>query len=96
MDGKDFLMAAGVCVAMVSTITHAQTRQTGVMGDAATAWLALQASNSAAANAQPMPGAQASAAYARYMKSFDTAIPEHYGSSIENTGKSSPGVSGGN
>ncbi len=37
-----------------------------------------------------MPGAQASAAYyERYMKSFETAIPAHYGSSFEDAGRPS-------
>jgi hypothetical protein len=91
---KGLLIAAGLCVALISKITHAQP-QTSNVGDAATAWLALQSSNSAAANAQPMLGAEAGAAYARYMKSFDTAIPERYKSSIGNAGRSSPDASAG-
>ncbi|WP_061173212.1 DUF3613 domain-containing protein [Caballeronia pedi] len=59
------------------------------IGDATQAWLTLQASNAAAAPAQPMPGAQAGAAYARYLKSFETPIPAHYGSSFEDAGRPS-------
>jgi hypothetical protein len=59
------------------------------IGDSTQAWLAMQASNAAAAPAQATPGAQASAAYERYMKSFETAIPEHFTSSVEDAGRPS-------
>ncbi|MDR5827580.1 DUF3613 domain-containing protein [Caballeronia sp. LP006] len=57
------------------------------VGHATEAWLTLQSSNAAAGPARPMPGAQASLAYARYMKSFETVIPERYGSSLEQAGR---------
>ncbi|SAL43396.1 lipoprotein [Caballeronia peredens] len=59
------------------------------IGQATQAWLTLQSSNAAAAPAQPMPGAQAGAAYERYLKSFETAIPAHFGSSFEDAGRPS-------
>jgi hypothetical protein len=80
------MLLAGMLL-QAQTQTHAQA-QTQI-GDAANAWLAMQSANTAAAPAQPMPGAQAGAAYARYMKSFDSAIPEHFGSSIDGAAKSS-------
>lgn len=52
------------------------------IGDAAHSLLALQRSGQLAAPAQPMLGAEASAAYARYLKSFDHPIPEHLDSSV--------------
>ncbi|RFU48239.1 DUF3613 domain-containing protein [Paraburkholderia sp. DHOC27] len=47
---------------------------------ATNAWLALQRSNTAAAPAQPMLGAEAGLAYQRYLTSFTSKIPESYGS----------------
>ncbi|WP_404987426.1 DUF3613 domain-containing protein [Caballeronia sp. LZ043] len=57
------------------------------IGHATQAWLSLQASNAAAAPAQPMLGAEASAAYDRYLRSFETAIPARFGSSLEDAGR---------
>jgi hypothetical protein len=57
------------------------------IGHSAQAWLTLQASNSAAAPAQPMLGVEASAAYDRYMRSFETPIPARFGSSLEDAGR---------
>jgi hypothetical protein len=48
--------------------------------------LALQRSGELAAPPQPMLGAEASAAYARYLKSFDHPIPEHLDSSVGTVG----------
>ena len=45
-------------------------------------WLALQRSNTAAAPARPMLGAEAGLAYKRYLESFNSKIPEFYGSSV--------------
>ncbi|SAL79076.1 lipoprotein [Caballeronia peredens] len=53
------------------------------IGDSAQSWFALQASGHSAAVTEPMSGVQASAAYARYLKSFDIVIPERFGSSIK-------------
>jgi hypothetical protein len=80
------VLAAGLALSM--SMAHAQG-QTDRIGESANAWLALQSSNSAAAPAQPMLGAEAGAAYTRYLKSFETSIPDHYGSSFENGGKPS-------
>jgi hypothetical protein len=52
------------------------------IGDATSAWLELQRSNAAAAPALPMPGAQATLAYERYMNSFRTKIPATFGSAF--------------
>ncbi|WP_404990164.1 DUF3613 domain-containing protein [Caballeronia sp. LZ065] len=57
------------------------------IGHATQAWLTLQSSNAAAAPAQPMLGAEASMAYDRYLKSFETAIPARFGSSLEDAGR---------
>ncbi|WP_241201921.1 MULTISPECIES: DUF3613 domain-containing protein [unclassified Caballeronia] len=56
------------------------------IGDAAHCMLALQRSGQLAAPALPMLGAEASAAYARYLKSFDHPIPEHLDSSVGTVG----------
>jgi hypothetical protein len=55
-------------------------------------WLVLQRGNTEAAPVQPMLGAEASLAYKRYLESFNSKIPEFYGSSI---GQGSSGSSGG-
>jgi hypothetical protein len=52
------------------------------IGDATNTWLNLQRSNTAAAPALPMPGAQATLAYERYMDSFRTRIPASFGSTL--------------
>jgi len=47
-------------------------------GDEARAWLDLQAGGNAASPTPPsMPGEMADRVYARYLKSFEQAIPEH-------------------
>ncbi|MFK4440722.1 hypothetical protein ABH944_000890 [Caballeronia udeis] len=56
------------------------------IGDAAHSILAIQRSGQAASPAQPMLGPEASAAYARYLKSFDHPIPEHLDSSVGTVG----------
>lgn len=62
-------------------------------GQSTTAWLDLQRSNAQAAPIQPMLGAEATAAYRRYMDSFNAKIPATYGSALtkSNTGGSSGG-----
>lgn len=62
--------------------TAAGTRHVTLIGDATLSMLALQRSGQLAAPARPMLGAEASAAYARYLKSFDHPIPEHMDSSV--------------
>ncbi len=54
-----------------------------VIGDSTTAWLNMQANGTQAAQAAPMTGAQASAAYTRYMKSFEREIPARFDSSVK-------------
>ena len=56
------------------------------IGDATRTWLALQRTNAAAAPALPTPGAQATLAYARYMNSFETKIPDSFGSTLTGQG----------
>nr|WP_244173281.1 DUF3613 domain-containing protein [Caballeronia temeraria] len=78
-----------LCAACGAWQQTAVAQTAGDVGHATESWLALQASNSAAAPAQPMPGAQAGAAYARYLKSFETPIPARFGSSFEDAGRPS-------
>jgi hypothetical protein len=52
------------------------------VGEATSAWLAVQRGNTAAAPALPTPGAQATLAYERYMNSFRTRIPASFGSTL--------------
>jgi hypothetical protein len=69
------------------------TRHVTLVGDATLSILALQRSGEAAAPAQPMLGAEASAAYARYLKSFDHPIPVHMDSSVGTVGGATSGAS---
>jgi hypothetical protein len=75
---------------------HAGATENGQreVGDATQAWFAMQAEGSQAGVSAPMPGVQASAAYTRYLKSFDKPIPEHFGSSLKDS-ISGGGASGG-
>jgi hypothetical protein len=73
--------------------TVAATRHVTLIGDATLSILALQRSGQLAAPAQPMLGAEASAAYARYLKSFDHPIPEHLDSSVGTVGGAIGGAS---
>lgn len=66
--------------------TVAVTRHVTLIGDATLSMLAIQRSGQLAAPARPMLGAEASAAYARYLKSFDHPIPEHLDSSVGTVG----------
>lgn len=61
------------------------------IGDATRDWLDLQRTNTAAAPALPMPGAQASLAYERYMDSFHTKIPASFGSALSGASGALPG-----
>jgi hypothetical protein len=70
----------------VPLTTVAVTRHVTLIGDATLSLLALQRSGQMAAPAQPMLGAEASAAYARYLKSFNHPIPEHLDSSVGTVG----------
>jgi hypothetical protein len=70
-------------------IRSAPVPQSPQIGDATASLLALQREGRAAAPAQPMLGAQASAAYARYLKSFDHAIPEQSSTAVGTVNNSS-------
>ena len=52
------------------------------VGHSSSAWLDLQRSNAQAATPQPMLGEEAGLAYARYMQSFRSRIPDLYGSTL--------------
>jgi hypothetical protein len=52
------------------------------VGHSTRAWLELQSSNTQAAPALPMLGAEAGLAYRRYMDSFRSKIPDLYGSAL--------------
>lgn len=58
------------------------------IGDATASLLALQRDGQAAAPAQPMLGAEASAAYARYLRSFGHEIPEQSTTAVGTGGNS--------
>lgn len=64
------------------------------VGHSTRAWLDLQSSNTQAAPAQPMLGAEAGLAYRRYMESFKSKIPDLYGSTL-NSGAGGNGNGGG-
>ncbi|MFM0015654.1 DUF3613 domain-containing protein [Paraburkholderia sediminicola] len=63
------------------------------VGHSTRAWLDLQSSNTEAAPALPMLGAEAGLAYRRYMESFKSKIPDLYGSAL-NTGSGGGGSGG--
>lgn len=65
------------------------------VGDATRGWLELQRSNAAAAPAQPMLGAEAGLAYKRYLASFNSKIPDLYGSLMNQSGGGGGSQSGG-
>ncbi|HTH74567.1 MAG TPA: DUF3613 domain-containing protein [Trinickia sp.] len=65
------------------------SRHAALIGDATREWLDLQRTNAAAAPAMPMPGAQATLAYERYMNSFRTKIPASFGSAFSGEGGAS-------
>ena len=64
------------------------------VGHSTRAWLDLQSSNTEAAPALPMLGAEAGLAYRRYMESFKSKIPDLYGSAL-NSGSGGGGSGGG-
>lgn len=53
-----------------------------VIGSATEGLLALQR-NAAGARPRPIDGEQASRSYQRYLKSFETSIPEHYATGLD-------------
>jgi len=82
-----------------TSAAHAQAEATqrpvpnSEIDHATSQWLALQRSNTAAAPERPMLGAEANLAYKRYLDSFNSKIPDFYGSSIGQA--TSGGSSGG-
>lgn len=95
----------GTCAPAVAQTSEAvppvQTTQPEVraseVGHATRTWLDLQSSNTQAAPALPMLGAEAGLAYRRYMESFKSKIPDLYGSALNSGsgGSGAMGVSGG-
>jgi hypothetical protein len=61
------------------------------IGDATTEWLQLQSSGAEASEAQPMLGAEATAAYRRYLASFNSKIPPFFESSLQSQQGTSQG-----
>ncbi|HZZ10141.1 MAG TPA: DUF3613 domain-containing protein [Paraburkholderia sp.] len=53
------------------------------IGESTAAWVQLQASNTEAAAPQPMLGEEATAAYRRYLDSFNNKIPLFFQSSLQ-------------
>ncbi|MFM0044261.1 DUF3613 domain-containing protein [Paraburkholderia sediminicola] len=53
------------------------------LGDATKEWLQLQTSGAEASEPLPMLGAEATAAYRRYLDSFDSKIPPFFASSLQ-------------
>ncbi|MGF6722998.1 hypothetical protein P3T43_002350 [Paraburkholderia sp. GAS41] len=92
------LVALSLLTVCGSNAVHAQSEagQQAVpnseIGHATNQWRALQRSNAAAAPVRPMLGAEANLAYKRYLESFNSKIPDFYGSSIgASTGGGSQG-----
>ncbi|CAE6738948.1 hypothetical protein R69619_02383 [Paraburkholderia nemoris] len=95
-----FAVAIGVAAPVVAQTSEAaqpaEATQAPVraseVGHSTRAWLDLQSSNTQAAPALPMLGAEAGLAYRRYMESFKSKIPDLYGSAL---GTGSGGGNGG-
>jgi hypothetical protein len=86
------LTAGGTDAALAQTATAQPPVPNSEIDHATNQWLALQRSNTAAAPARPMLGAEANLAYKRYLESFNSKIPDFYGSSI---GQATSGSQGG-
>lgn len=92
--GKAAFAAAVLAGALaMAPSAHAQSADVPntEVGHSAQAWLELQRSNAQAAPALPMLGAEAGYAWQRYMKSFDTAIPASFGSTVLTGGSQGTG-----
>jgi hypothetical protein len=61
------------------------------IGDATKEWLQLQSSGVEGSEPQPMLGAEATAAYRRYLESFNSKIPPFFASSLQSQQGSGPG-----
>ncbi|WP_321876302.1 DUF3613 domain-containing protein [Paraburkholderia bannensis] len=98
--GKAMFAAAALALAMMpaARAQSANVPNTEI-GHSTQAWLELQRSNTQAAPELPMLGAEAGYSWQRYMKSFDTAIPASFGSTMQSGGaqggSSGSGSSGG-
>src|SRR5471032_1902120 len=64
------------------------------IGHSTRAWLDLQRSNTQAAPMLPTLGTEAGLAYRRYMESFNSKIPDLYGSALSGGGSSGGGSGG--
>lgn len=84
----------GASVASVASVaqTAPPTVRASEVGHSTHEWLDLQSSNAQTAPARPMLGTEAGLAYRRYMASFNSKIPDLYGSALGSTG--STGSSG--
>ena len=61
------------------------------IGDATSAWLQVQRSGAQGSEPQPMLGAEATAAYRRYLESFNSKIPPFFASSLQSQQGGGPG-----
>ncbi|SDE25887.1 DUF3613 domain-containing protein [Paraburkholderia lycopersici] len=95
------IMAATCCFARVMLrlalfmpllqFAHAEVSDTtskSDVGQATRTWLNLQRGNMQAAPGLPTLGAEAGYAYRRYLKSFQTTVPDSFGSSLKTSGAS--------
>ncbi|WP_260854548.1 DUF3613 domain-containing protein [Paraburkholderia sp. BCC1884] len=89
------MLASAVAVAQTNDGAPAAAMQAPVanteIGHSTLAWLDLQRSNTQAAPALPMLGAEAGLAYRRYMESFKSKIPDLYGSALKAGGSGDAG-----
>jgi Protein of unknown function (DUF3613) len=100
MDNKLIISRLAMVLVMLPSGVLAQEQaapEASEIGHSTRALIALQREGTAAAPASPMLGDEATAAYARYLKSFNTAIPERLGSSVGevSSGSSGSGSTGG-
>jgi len=92
MDNERFRRCTIAALIMLSGAALAQAQEApdaSEIGDSACALIALQSGGKVAAPARPMLGDEAGATYARYLKSFNTTIPEHFGLSVGDVGSGS-------
>lgn len=85
--------------AQVPVSVSAQDAQPAVqvseIGHSTRAWLDLQRSNAQAAPTLPTLGSEAGLAYRRYLESFNSKIPDLYGSALGGSSNGGSGSSGG-
>lgn len=86
------MFAAATAIAQTVPDAPAQATQ---IGDATRSLLTLQSSGAVAAPMHPMLGDEATASYARYLKSFDHPIPAQLGSSVGEIGSGAGGSASG-